>query len=381
VVNYLRKIYHQYLLYRNYRINLRRHHSFIRKMADSPPDNNQKIVAFDVEDDRFMRHLYNFIMFFILSGYRVYLKRNVSYIGNLGLYSDCLLETENLFIVNRLPSNPELKFSTDKKSGFIMLRDDYLSANKAQTQSLTYPFSMHPMIYKDHLYKLTEELRSSSKKMRIFFAGAIELEYCNQNFKNLFKIIDRYTIFQAINERYSKDDLIIITKEEELNILEGDNYLNKIILIKSPGAVHWFYWDKWYPLLAKADFFLALPGIKIPLCHNLVEAMSLGVIPIIQYHKFLPDPLENNVNCVMFNSTQELFERIDEARSMDNSQIMKLKQGVIAYYERYLKPQQIVKRIEKVAESGSLKELYMYAPAVTVNRLKSEINPDATTAI
>ena len=40
--------------------------------------------------------------------------------------------------------------------------------------------------------------------------------------------------------------------------------------------------------LAKADFFLACPGVGMPLCHNLIEAIAAGAIPILQYAAYLP---------------------------------------------------------------------------------------------
>jgi len=375
MIIHLRRIYHQYQLFRNYFNNLRQHNSFTHK-ADRASAINKKTVAFDVEDNRFTRHLYNFIIFFIQSGYKVYVKKRVSFIGNLQDYSKNLLETRNLFFVDQLPSNIPLKFTSVEKKGFVNLRDDYLSIKKTENESLTYPFSMHPMIYKDHLDDEIEELRKSTKKIRVFFAGAIEPEYEHGNFKELFKIIDRYTLFRAIVQHYSPEYVIIIKTEEGLKIFEKSDYLNKIIMMKSPGAVHWVYWDKWYRLLAKADFFLALPGIKIPLCHNLIEAMSLGVIPILQYYDFLAHPLENNVNCIMFKTKDELYEKIDEIKTLGNSEIKKLREGVINYYETYLKPEKFINQIEKKVRDKSLKNIYLYSELNTIDKLKLEFKND-----
>ncbi|MBL4898720.1 MAG: hypothetical protein JKX76_03615 [Colwellia sp.] len=372
MIEFLRGIYHRIQLFGRYYQNLKRHSSFTKGFKRSASSITQKVVGFDIESNKFTRHLYNYISFFILSGYTVYIKKRSSFIGNLTDYSLDLLETSNLLFVDRLPEGISLKFCSSEKEGFILLNDNFLSSRKDEDHSLTYPFSMHPMIYKDEYYKEIEELRLSEKSIRLFFAGAIHPDYEHENFNKLFKIMDRVTLFQAFVEHYSSKELFVIETRADLNQLEKGDYLDKLVMIKS-GHTHLVYWDKWLALMAKSNFFISMPGVKIPLCHNLIEAMSVGVIPVLQYHNFLATPLENNVNCITFDSKEELNDKIDQIRRMDSSEIKRLRDGVIAYYDHYLKPERFIGAIEEKAEDKRLKNVYLYSELNTVHRLEQEI--------
>jgi len=96
--------------------------------------------------------------------------------------------------------------------------------------------------------------------------------------------------------------------------------------------------ERWLDALAKADFFLACPGVGMPLCHNLIEALAAGAIPILQYAAYLPHPLEHGVNCLSFTDRQTLAEVIHAAVSMKQEEIRKMRENVRRYYDQYLAP-------------------------------------------
>src|SRR5205823_2507023 len=54
--------------------------------------------------------------------------------------------------------------------------------------------------------------------------------------------------------------------------------------------------------IGACDFFLAPPGCAMPLSHNLIEAMSLGAIPILNYGDYLDPPLRDGVDCLAFST-------------------------------------------------------------------------------
>jgi hypothetical protein len=96
--------------------------------------------------------------------------------------------------------------------------------------------------------------------------------------------------------------------------------------------------ERWLEALCKADFFLACPGVGMPLCHNLIEALAAGSIPILQYAAYLPQPLKDAVNCLAFKNPAELQEITAKVLTMGQEQIHTLRGNVQAYYNEFLAP-------------------------------------------
>ena len=103
--------------------------------------------------------------------------------------------------------------------------------------------------------------------------------------------------------------------------------------------------ERWLEALAKADFFLACPGVGMPLCHNVIESLAAGAIPILQYSAYLPPPLEDGVNCLAFSNAAGLREVIERALAMNQQEIQRLRAGVKAYYDAFLAPGRFAKRL------------------------------------
>ena len=96
--------------------------------------------------------------------------------------------------------------------------------------------------------------------------------------------------------------------------------------------------ERWLDALAKADFFLACPGVGMPLCHNLIEALAAGAIPILQYAAYLPHPLEDGVNCLAFADPAGLADAIRRAVAMPPDEIRRMRENVRRYHDAHLAP-------------------------------------------
>lgn len=103
--------------------------------------------------------------------------------------------------------------------------------------------------------------------------------------------------------------------------------------------------DRWLEALTKADFFLACPGVGMPLCHNVIEALAAGCIPILQYGAYLTPPLQDQVNCLAFTDAQSLSDVLDEVLAMRGDDIIRLRSNVRAHYDAHLAPGCFTKRL------------------------------------
>ena len=90
-------------------------------------------------------------------------------------------------------------------------------------------------------------------------------------------------------------------------------------------------------ILTKFDFFLALPGIEIPQSHNVIEAISMGCIPVIQqsYANLFSPPLENKINAIIFENFIDLDIVINEIFKLNVSEINELRKNVLDYNKKH----------------------------------------------
>ena len=115
--------------------------------------------------------------------------------------------------------------------------------------------------------------------------------------------------------------------------------------------------EDWLPTLAKAQFYLACPGVVTPQSHNLVEAMSVGCIPVLSYGGLVP-PLEHGVNCISFKDENNLVLRIKEILEMSNDRIASISKNVIEYYDQYLTTATVINLVKEA--QGRQSDLYFY---------------------
>jgi hypothetical protein len=84
----------------------------------------------------------------------------------------------------------------------------------------------------------------------------------------------------------------------------------------------------------------------MPMCHNLVEAMAVGTIPITNYPEWFDPDLRHMENCIVFDDRDDLIDKLHYALNITPDQLEFLRNNVISYYERHLKQQNFIHNIE-----------------------------------
>lgn len=215
------------------------------------------------------------------------------------------------------------------------------------------PFPMHPMqsrLERDRLLAL----RASDRKMRVFFSG--DTEHYRRVWVRYPKIkLPREPIVQAVIQRLAEARILVEDGAELKRLLDGP-YLNRMVLTASSHVRVEF--EDWMPTLARADFFLSPPGIVMPMCHNIIEAMAVGTIPITNYPEWLDPPLQPGINCLAFDTEDDLISVIHQALAMRSEEITAMRERVVDYYERHLRPDLFIARVE--AHPGPVVPILMY---------------------
>lgn len=339
---------------------------------------SDKIVFFNLKDIRLEAYYYPLIYFFSKSGYTIHLNRHIWFIGHAFNAGRFIYELPNLKIGKPSEDERKIIFIFDDKAGklagnwkkSIQLNTNIYNNKTDNNENLVFPFSMHANMYHLGLYKNIEQHRLNQRQVKILFSGNCNQKaYNSEIFNNFFKLLNRYETINIIKEKL-QDDTIIIKEEQDYDLLSSDTFINKFVLMDwtwspsvSKNLKARIPTEEWLRFLAKSDFFLACVGITMPMSHNVIEAMSVGTIPIIEYNDYFYPPLTHMKNAIVFEGKEDLIEKMKVVFELPSTEINHLRKNVIQYYENYHKPEAFCKTVETFPKKEL--SLYLYTTGVS----------------
>ncbi len=319
------------------------------------------------------RLLYALLHIFARKGYRIDL---YDWLGEQPLekYGQMIHALDGLHLVRQAPEAPakqwylydrpvsELSALPWKKR--LQVRYDLFSPYW-RANPIIMPYPMHPLQSGVSEAQLAR-LRQSERRMRVFFSGDTE---------NYHRIWIRYPHTKLPRERIVKaaieglgEEALLVHNATSFTDWLAQGYIQRCVFTASNQAR--IESADWLPTLAKADFFLSPPGIVMPICHNIIEAMVIGTIPITNYPEWLDPPLRHGRECLAFDDEADLIAQLRRALTMTPGEIEALRRGVIEYYERHLRPDVFVRRVE--ASTETVQPILMYTErnvAINAKRL------------
>jgi hypothetical protein len=317
------------------------------------PTSQKKRIYFDfnmIRGSLFVNY-HNLISLFLQADFEVCLIQNIRFIGQMPITFQVLLKHPNVYLSSsKTVKSDDLIFSDNPKNMYPKNQTytiDFNYFDNYQTRDAYYfPFSIHPGFINNTIDFKT--LRSSDRRVKIFFAGnTIEKAYNNQSINQNFKINNRFEIIEFIKENLGSS-LVQITNRKELEQIEVKD---KIVLATFEFIEGVFYRNesckiprnRWFESLSMADFWICAPGVVMPHCHNNIEAMSVGCIPILQYEDLFSPHLKHNENCIIYKDLKDLKQVLLDAINTEENKIAEMRRCVIEYYETYLSPTSQVK--------------------------------------
>lgn len=341
-------------------------------------DENVKIVYFDLNERNAERYYFSLIYFFYESGYNILVKNNFAFIGSCLGDGKRLFSIPSLSIVNSCPSNPNVIFFTDRpiiatndnnwKKVFVVNFNVYDYVEK--DDHLLLPFPMSPSNYKINKKTELSELRCKKRRIGAFFSGNTnKRNYTNSIIKYFFNKVNRFEVIETLKSCLSEQELIIQGNKQVQDL--NPDLLKKFVLVDWQWSHQASYNlkeridnEKWLDTLANSNFFLACPGVTMPMCHNIVEAMAVGTIPITEYPEFFHPPLVHKQNCIVYNGKEDLVLKVKEALHLEQDEIQEMKSNVINYYDENLSPESFVDKVESI--SSKFNVLYMNGENVSL---------------
>jgi glycosyltransferase involved in cell wall biosynthesis len=296
------------------------------------------------------RLLFSLLNAFSSEGYQIRLFDNLP-VDRLGKYAQPVFSLKNLTVSGTLPKDTQdwiyLFDREDRKFGKqawyrkIMVRYDVFSPYWFR-KPVIMPFPVHPLHNTPDLDKRLQQYRSARKNMKIFFSGDTK-GYSKNRIQYPKAKLPRLEAINTILERMD-DDVLLVKEPSELSNLRNAVYINKCVIVDTNEI--WVDSRDWLGDLARADFFLSPPGIVMPMCHNLIEAMAVGTIPVTNYPEWFDPDLRHMETCIVFDGKDDLINKLQQAMNMNETQLEKMRMNVLDYYETHLKPEVFIQRLE-----------------------------------
>jgi hypothetical protein len=213
---------------------------------------------------------------------------------------------------------------------------DYEWRIAREENETAFPFFMHP-----HTDPATSPDIATPRDTRLFFGGNTEEgKYGQRVIRDTYGMLSRREMLDVATAT--------IPREEICRPADADYWLDSreshaFVLCETQHCK--IPQNRWLEALAKADFFLACPGVGMPLCHNVIESLAAGCIPILQYGSYMTPPLQHRKNCLAFNDAQSLADTLRGILVMNPAEIAELRENVRAHYDEHLAPGRFSKRL------------------------------------
>lgn len=315
-----------------------------RKHQNKTPNTSNKNVLINFKNPQlYHRFFYTLLKFYSLAGYNVHFPMSFSTYRNLrnkDRYLALLVEDENTILIN--PQNLPEKY--------IEINDDmfseeyfksYFEENNVVENSFHVPMSFHPNMYHLGFWNSAVQYKEKRHNALFCFGNFDETEY--QQIKNThFKSLSRPELHSFFKKQ---PGYISLNHKKELE--EENLDFNK----KFVFAFKENYQIKMQDLrshLSMFDFFLCCSGVVKPICHNVIEAMSVGSIPIIEkeYAEVLYPNLEHKKNAIIFENLTHLSTILNEELfQMSQDEIAQMRKNVFEYYQDFLSPKGMIKNL------------------------------------
>ncbi len=212
---------------------------------------------------------------------------------------------------------------------------------RAVDYDITIPFGLHPSFYhSDEWIKMTK-YRKESRVIRFLFAGNADAKfYSSKAMRRMFGKMPRYEALTVCERNIPVRE---ITNAQEWASLIEDGEAEKLCVVKAePYRIPK---NEWLSGLANTTFFLSLPGVKMPMSHNAVEAMAMGCVPVLSYPEMFDPPLQDGINCLVYSDAESLVETSRRVFDMEGGVVQEMSENALAYYHAHCTPESFVRRL------------------------------------
>jgi hypothetical protein len=303
-------------------------------------------VWLDIHDN-YERYTYLLAKLFEIEGYQVFMRPNLKFLFSFGERYQKRILTENTVMFSETePPKAVAVFSdrlSNRKVGKFISKDYFSTIYDQDVNSYHIPIGLHPSMYGDGLWN--QPIKPVERKKAVFFAGQFdEFEYKRLKAKGKFNMPDRMQLRNLLKKLpnatfpKSQEELIQNRRDGQIDIVEKANFTVPNTMLRQT--------------IAEYSFFIACPGVAMPISHNIYEAMSVGTIPIIhrQYAHMFHPPLTDFTNAIFYDNNN-FIEKMQEVVEIDQEKVDAMVAEVTNYYNANLTPKAIVRHLMSSKEN------------------------------
>lgn len=262
----------------------------------------------------------------------MYLSVDHNLVVSLRDYSDWIFNEPNIYLTTRKIGDRKAIVNYNARKFEFSVGFNYFTGLSRSKADFIFPYTMHPGFYRFGHIKNIHVLRSRERKINMVFIGAVNIEnYEKRHIRTIFDTIPRWSVVQHLLQQCKQ---VCVPKDlDDLDNKIKTRDSSVILCITSNFMIPQARLPEYYGI---SNFHLALPGVVMPMSHNIIESMSVGCIPVLQNHDLFHPALENGKNCLVYKSLEELERIIVKCADMSQLEIQKLREGVLQYYDCYL---------------------------------------------
>lgn len=308
------------------------------------------LVLVDIRQNVWHRYLHILILFLRDGGYSVHIRHRFRFIGSWA--SNDLFRRSSFFnlVLRPDPADTYHLILTDRpiKEPHMLLTADYFDLAGVQRQGLRLPMAMADTFYVQGLHaRSTADAAQERQRCLFFFGNMDRTAYDRPEPRSVFGCFTRTELLDLLRTDHSDR----VFEPETLAEVENRGLRDIVLLGRQreyiPPA-------RLLDELSRYDLFLAPSGVVMPLCHNVVEAMAAGCIPVLQYPHLMEPPLEHGVNCLAFKNANELNDILEHIPLVSAMEIIAMRKRVLAYYQDHLSPQAVIGRMNALIGTNTL---------------------------
>nr|WP_315031843.1 hypothetical protein [uncultured Chryseobacterium sp.] len=324
------------------------------KIKMNIPEDSSKAVLININNHSlYHRFFYLLLKFYKLAGYNVCYPMGFAKFRNIrnkDRYLSLIVQEENFLIVNKKYFPENYIELTDE-----MFSPDYFASYFAKGNSTDgafhVPMSFHPFMYHNGFWN--NEVDCNRKRVNsVFCYGNFDSKAYLEIKRTEFSVIPRTELLSYFKKQ---SDFIALSGRQELfkSIDEGGMERKYVFAIKEDYPLPM---EEIREILSYFNFYLCCPGVVMPLCHNVIEAMSVGTIPLIQkeYADVMYPNLINGVNAIIFNDLVDLDSVLRRIFDISEIEITGMKENVLKYFCDNLSPYSVVEHINESIKSKKL---------------------------
>jgi len=295
------------------------------------------------------RRSYALIAYFLRAGYQVAIVANPGFVGNIDRKLKRLLLEKPIVAVSGLDdfSGSDAVLLTDRRRRklpgafrrqIVVKTSGYFRAAHGER---AFPFTLHPSTLHLDMDLDRERLREIPRRWRLFFSGACsQRSYDTHWIRREFGMVPRSRVLEIISHELPT---VAPLSSAEVNELLSEEIPGFVWVPESAAAIPQ---ERWLEVLAHAAVFAAAPGVSYPMCHNIIEAMAVGTVPLTEYPEQFDPPLRHGENCLVYSGEEGLRSRVHEIAQMPAAALTTLGTAAADYYDCHIAPEPFVRSLE-----------------------------------